>query len=68
MCCVKFDRRFAALTAQTFISELLAVYPRVLSAVGDDFRFALCRAGDFFVITEGGGGVWFCGFQHPNLL
>ena len=39
--CVKFDRRFAALTAP---------------------------CGRFLVITEGGGGVWFCGFQHPNLL
>ncbi len=25
-------------------------------AVGDDFRFGAVRAGDFFVITEGGGG------------
>ncbi|MGS9203002.1 bifunctional riboflavin kinase/FAD synthetase, partial [Salmonella enterica subsp. enterica serovar Infantis] len=37
--CVKFDRRFAALTAQTFISELLVKRLVVqFLADGDDFR------------------------------
>ncbi|SUH89883.1 riboflavin biosynthesis protein RibF [Salmonella enterica subsp. enterica serovar Typhimurium] len=67
--CVKFDRRFAALTAQTFISELLVERLGVqFLAVGDDFRFGASRAGDFLLLQKAGGGVWFCGFQHPNLL
>ena len=46
--CVRFDRRFAALTAQDFISELLVRRLGVqFLAVGDDFRFGAGRQGDF---------------------
>ncbi|MFH7089387.1 hypothetical protein ACHWWK_09725 [Klebsiella pneumoniae] len=44
--CVRFDRRFAALTAQDFISELLVRRLGVqFLAVGDDFRFGAGRRG-----------------------
>lgn len=44
--CVRFDRRFAALTAQDFISELLVRQLGVqFLAVGDDFRFGAGRQG-----------------------
>jgi FAD synthase len=44
--CVRFDRRFAALTAQDFISELLVRRLGVqFLAVGDDFRFGAGRQG-----------------------
>lgn len=53
--CVKFDRRFAALTAQTFISELLVERLGVqFLAVGDDFRFGASRAGDFLLLQKAG--------------
>ncbi|XNM48359.1 hypothetical protein ACLK17_00160 [Escherichia coli] len=46
--CVRFDRRFAALTAQNFISDFLVKHLRVkFLAVGDDFRFGAGREGDF---------------------
>lgn len=46
--CVRFDRRFAALTAQDFISELLVRRLGVqFLAVGDDFRFGAGRQGIF---------------------
>ncbi len=65
--CVKFDRRFAALTAQTFISELLVERLGVqFLAVGDDFRFGASRAGDFLLLQKAGRSM-VCGFQHPNL-
>lgn len=67
--CVRFDRRFAALTAQDFISELLVRRLGVqFLAVGDDFRFGAGRQGGFLVITKGGGGIWLRRHQYPNLL
>lgn len=44
--CVRFDRRFAAHSAQSFISELLVDKLNVkFLAVGDDFRFGAGRQG-----------------------
>lgn len=44
--CVRFDHRFAALSAQSFISELLVNKLGVnYLAVGDDFRFGAGRQG-----------------------
>ncbi|KTM03719.1 bifunctional riboflavin kinase/FAD synthetase, partial [Salmonella enterica] len=58
--CVKFDRRFAALTAQTFISELLVERLGVqFLAVGDDFRFGASRAGDFLLLQKAGAEYGF---------
>lgn len=57
--CVRFDRRFAALTAQDFISELLVRRLGVqFLAVGDDFRFGAGRGG-FLVITKAGAEYGF---------
>ena len=58
--CVRFDRRFAALTAQTFISDLLVKRLGVqFLAVGDDFRFGASRAGDFLLLQEAGAEYGF---------
>jgi riboflavin kinase/FMN adenylyltransferase len=53
--CVRFDRRFAALTAQNFVSELLVKRLGVqFLAVGDDFRFGAGRQGDFLLLQKAG--------------
>ena len=53
--CVRFDRRFAALTAQQFITDLLVDRLGVkLLAVGDDFRFGAGRQGDFLLLQQAG--------------
>lgn len=46
--CVSFDRTFAALSAEAFVSELLVdkLGARFI-CVGDDFRFGRARQGDF---------------------
>ncbi|MCA1921258.1 bifunctional riboflavin kinase/FAD synthetase [Buttiauxella noackiae] len=55
MLCVRFDRRFAALTAQNFVSELLVDRLGVkFLAVGDDFRFGAGRQGDFLLLQKAG--------------
>ena len=58
--CVRFDRRFAALTAQNFISDLLVKHLRVkFLAVGDDFRFGAGREGDFLLLQKAGAEYGF---------
>lgn len=58
--CVGFDRRFAALTAQDFISDLLVKRLGVqLLAVGDDFRFGAGRQGDFLLLQKAGSEFGF---------
>ena len=53
--CVRFDRRFAALTAQNFVSDLLVDRLGVrFLAVGDDFRFGAGRQGDFLLLQKAG--------------
>ncbi|MDO6407708.1 bifunctional riboflavin kinase/FAD synthetase [Pantoea phytobeneficialis] len=53
--CVRFDRRFAAHSAQVFISELLVEKLNVkFLAVGDDFRFGAGRQGDFLLLQKAG--------------
>lgn len=53
--CVRFDRRFAAHSAQSFISELLVDKLNVkFLAVGDDFRFGAGRQGDFLLLQKAG--------------
>ena len=53
--CLRFDRRFAALTAQTFVSDLLVDRLGVkFLAVGDDFRFGAGRQGDFLLLQKAG--------------
>lgn len=53
--CIPFDRRFAALSAQNFVSELLVSQLGVrYLAVGDDFRFGAGRQGDFLLLQAAG--------------
>ncbi|MCU5772749.1 bifunctional riboflavin kinase/FAD synthetase [Erwiniaceae bacterium BAC15a-03b] len=53
--CVRFDRRFAAQTAQSFVADLLVNKLGVqLLAVGDDFRFGAGRQGDFLLLQKAG--------------
>ncbi|WP_058912181.1 bifunctional riboflavin kinase/FAD synthetase [Entomohabitans teleogrylli] len=53
--CVNFNRRFAALTAQSFVSGLLVEKLGVkFLAVGDDFRFGAGRQGDFLLLQKAG--------------
>ncbi len=53
--CVKFDQRFAAIDASTFVSRLLVDKLDVrLLCVGDDFRFGACREGDFAFLERAG--------------
>src|SRR5690606_28058770 len=53
--CVRFDRRFAALTAQNFVSDLLVNRLGVqFLAVGDDFRYGAGRQGDFLLLQKAG--------------
>ena len=58
--CLRFDRRFAALTAQAFISDLLVDRLGVqFLAVGDDFRFGAGRQGDFLLLQRAGAEFGF---------
>ncbi|WP_337013174.1 bifunctional riboflavin kinase/FAD synthetase [Pantoea sp. AS142] len=58
--CVRFDRRFAALSAQRFISDLLIDKLDVkYLAVGDDFRFGAGRQGDFLLLQKAGAEYGF---------
>ena len=58
--CVRFDRRFAALTAQAFIRDLLVDRLGVrFLAVGDDFRFGAGRQGDFLLLQKAGAEFGF---------
>lgn len=58
--CIRFDRRFAALSAQSFIAELLVEKLNVkFLAVGDDFRFGAGRLGDFLLLQKAGAEYGF---------
>jgi riboflavin kinase/FMN adenylyltransferase len=51
--CVKFDQRFAAIDAQTFVETLLVAKLGVkFLCVGDDFRFGAWRLGDFALLQQ----------------
>ncbi|MGE5319422.1 MAG: bifunctional riboflavin kinase/FAD synthetase [Hyphomicrobiaceae bacterium] len=56
----RFDRGFSALTAETFIEQVLG---RTLQAryvlVGDDFRYGAKRAGDFALLQQAGQSLGF---------
>ncbi|EEP98657.1 FMN adenylyltransferase [Yersinia ruckeri ATCC 29473] len=58
--CVKFDPRFAANMAQTFVVQLLVEKLGVqFLAVGDDFRFGAGRQGDFQLLQQAGAEFGF---------
>ena len=53
--CVNFNRKFAALSADDFITELLVKQLGVkYLVVGDDFRFGYKRQGDFAMLRAAG--------------
>ncbi|AHM75818.2 bifunctional riboflavin kinase/FAD synthetase [Yersinia hibernica] len=58
--CVKFDPRFAAMTAQAFVAQLLVEKLGVkFLTVGDDFRFGAGRQGDFQLLQQAGAEFGF---------
>ncbi|ANI30879.1 FMN adenylyltransferase [Yersinia entomophaga] len=58
--CVKFEPRFAANMAQTFVAQLLVEKLGVkFLAVGDDFRFGAGRQGDFRLLQQAGAEYGF---------
>ncbi|MDH2925071.1 bifunctional riboflavin kinase/FMN adenylyltransferase [Nicoletella semolina] len=53
--CVRFNEKFASLSASEFISDLLVRQLRVrYLSVGDDFRFGAGRAGNFELLRNAG--------------
>lgn len=53
--CVRFSERFAKLTAEEFIQDLLVKQLKVrYLSVGDDFHFGAKRAGDYHTLQEAG--------------
>lgn len=57
---IRFDQRFAAMSAQDFIRDVLVDGLGVRElVVGDDFRFGHQRRGDFTMLTQAGEQ---CGF------
>ncbi len=53
--CVRFSERFAKLTAEEFIQDLLVKQLKVrYLSVGDDFRFGAKRAGDYHTLQAAG--------------
>ena len=63
---VRFDARFAAMSPQAFIDDVLV---RGLKAryvlVGDDFNFGARRAGNYAMLDEAGAS---CGFDVARML
>jgi len=58
--CARFDHRFAAQSAQSFIADLLVGKLGVrFLAVGDDFRFGAGREGDFLLLQKAGAEYGF---------
>jgi len=58
--CVNFNRRFADLTAQTFIEELLVKKLKVQHLIiGDDFHFGKNRMGNFSLLQKSGKQLGF---------
>ncbi|OON40000.1 riboflavin biosynthesis protein RibF [Izhakiella australiensis] len=58
--CLRFDRKFAAHSAESFITDLLVNKLDVrFLAVGDDFRFGAERKGDFALLQQAGGRYGF---------
>lgn len=51
--CITFNKCFAALSARTFVSDLLVQKLKVrFIGVGDDFRFGAQRLGDFALLLQ----------------
>ncbi|EGN74686.1 riboflavin kinase/FMN adenylyltransferase [Idiomarina sp. A28L] len=60
MLITQFNQRFASLTAEAFIEQVLVAQLGVkLLVVGDDFRFGKGRSGDFALLQEAGKRLGF---------
>ena len=58
--CVKFDRTFAALSAQQFVQDWLVERLKVkFLSIGDDFRFGAERLGNFALLQQVGNAHGF---------
>lgn len=58
--CVTFNKRFAALSADAFVTNLLVQKLGVrFISVGDDFRFGACRQGDYALLQQAGNAAGF---------
>lgn len=59
-CVCRFNQRFAALSAEAFIEEVLVRRLQVRHIiVGDDFRFGAGRSGDFALLQQAGARFGF---------
>ncbi|MCK8516316.1 bifunctional riboflavin kinase/FAD synthetase [Methylonatrum kenyense] len=66
--CLHFDRRLAAMTSAEFIRRILVEGLAVRHLlVGDDFRFARGRAGDFRTLSEDGRKHGFSVARTPTV-
>ena len=53
LCCLRFDKKMAALTAEAFVKQILVEKFNVkLIIVGDEFRFGAKRAGDIALLKS----------------
>ncbi|MEY3202637.1 MAG: Riboflavin biosynthesis protein RibF [Pseudomonadota bacterium] len=65
----RFDARFAALSAEAFIDDLLVKGLSVRHLiVGDDFRFGRGRVGDFAMLQAAGGSQGFKVDATPSVM
>ena len=65
--CVRFDPRFAAMSAQAFVAQLLTEKLGVkFLTVGDDFRFGAGRQGDFTLLQKAGAEYGFTVQSTPT--
>jgi riboflavin kinase/FMN adenylyltransferase len=66
---VRFDSRFAKLSPEQFVQEVLLDKLRCVGVwIGDDFRFGYQRAGDFQILTQIGKVHGFSVAQAPSFL
>lgn len=55
VCCLRFNKKLAALSPEDFVREVLVKRLQVKAViVGDDFRFGAKRAGDFAMLEQFG--------------
>lgn len=67
--CLRFDRRFADLEAESFVRDLLVERLGVrFLLVGDDFRFGRGRSGDFAMLQRAGQEYGFAVEQMATVL
>jgi riboflavin kinase/FMN adenylyltransferase len=65
--CVRFDARFASLSAEQFVDQILVAGLNVKHlVVGDDFRFGCKRQGDFAYLQQQGAQKGFCVTDLPT--